>query len=263
MDLPSTLTESRVMELSASTRRRSGSNHRLMVIGVIVIFVTIAAAGSTVWDLRQDAIRNSTQQMQNLGVAFAEQTSRTLQAVDLILNEVEEAVHSVGVGSPDQFKRLLGTREIHQVLVDRLKNLPQVDAISLIDANGALVNYSREWPAPAMDLSDRDYIEAFRVDDELTRFFSGPVRSRSNGAWSVYMARRINGPNREFLGAMVGAIRADYLEEFYKAITFQQSGSAMILRRDGTIFARHPHTEKMMGQKMPSVMPRTIHLMVR
>src|SRR5260370_5427398 len=202
------------MELFTRSRRHPGSNRRLMVIGVIVVFVTIAAAGSTVWDLRQGAIGTSTQQTQNLGVAFAEQTSRTLEGVGLILNEVEEAVHDAGVASPDQFNPLLGTQEIHNVLADRRKNLPQIDAISLIDANGNLVNDSRVGPASAMDLSDHDHLAAFGLDRNSTRFFSGPVKNRGSGAWSVYMVRRIDSPNREFLGAVLAAIRPDYLESF-------------------------------------------------
>jgi signal transduction histidine kinase len=106
-----------------------------------------------------------------------------------------------------------------------------------------------------MDLSDREYIKYFQLNDETTSFFTMAAKNRSTGAWSIFVARRIGGPGGKFLGAVVATIRTEYLEEFYKAITLQESGSVTLLRRDGTIVARHPHTERMMGQKMPAESP--------
>jgi signal transduction histidine kinase/CheY-like chemotaxis protein len=239
----------------ASLVRRARSNRHLALISVAVISITVSAAGLTIWDLRQDAIKTYQQEIKNLGVAFAEQTSRTLQPVDLILDQAKEQLLGLRAGTPEQFDRLAATEEIHNFLLDRLKNLPQADAISVIAAAGKLVNYTRRWPAPEMDLSDRDFIEYFPLHDEPTSFFSKPAKNRSTGEWTIYMVRRISGANHEFLGAVVATIRSEYFEEFYKAITLQESGSVMLLRRDGTIFARHPHTENMMGQKMTGESP--------
>jgi hypothetical protein len=231
------------------------SNYRLRLIGVAVILVTIAAAGLAILDLRQYAINTYQQEMKNLGVAFAEQTARNLQSVDLVLDQVRERVLGSGVTTPEQFERLLASEELHQFLAERLKNLPQADLLSLIGADGKLVNYSRQWPVPAVDLSGRDYVHALRTHTDSTSLFSGPAKSRSTGAWQVYMVRRITGAHGELIGAILAAIRTDYLEAFYKAITLQASGSAMVLARDGTILARHPHTENMIGKKMPAEAP--------
>jgi two-component system, sensor histidine kinase and response regulator len=240
------------MKFFASLGREPSSNRRLNLIGIAVIFMTIAAAGLTIWDLRREAIKAYTQQIQNLGVAFAEQTSRNLQAVDLVLDQANERILRLGLQTPEQFERLLGSEEWHQFLAERLKNLPQADALTLVGVDGKRINTSREWPTPPMDLSDREYIKYFQLNDETISFFTTPAKNRSTGAWSIFVARRIGGPGGEFLGAVVATIRTEYLEEFYKAITLQESGSVTVLRRDGTMVARHPHTEKMMGQKMPA-----------
>jgi signal transduction histidine kinase/DNA-binding response OmpR family regulator/HPt (histidine-containing phosphotransfer) domain-containing protein len=243
------------MRFIASLGRHPSSNRRLTVIGIAVIFMTSAAAGLTVWDLRQEAINTHTQEIQNLGVAFAEQTSRNLQAVDLVLNEANDRILRLGLATPEQFDRMLQSEEWHQFLADRLKNLPQADAFTLVGADGKRVNTSREWPAAPMDLSDREYVKYFQSSGETGSYFTKPDKNRSTGAWSIFVARRIGGPGGEFLGAVVATIRAEYFEAFYKAITLQESGSVTVLRRDGTMFARHPHTEKMMGQKMPAESP--------
>src|SRR6266446_2702895 len=243
------------MTFFASLGRKRSSNRRLNLIGIAVIFMTIAAAGLTIWDLRREAVKAYTQQIQNLGVAFAEQTARNLQAVDLVLDQANERILRLGLQTPEQFERQLGTEEWHQFLVERLKNLPQADALTLVGADGKRVNTSREWPPSPMDLSDREYIKYFQLNGETISFFTTPAKNRSTGAWSIFVARRIGGPGGEFLGAVVATIRTEYLEEFYKAITLQESGSVTLLRRDGTIVARHPHTERMMGQKMPAESP--------
>ena len=62
--------------------------------------MTVLAAGLTIWDLRQEAIKIYTEEIDNLGIAFAEQTSRSLQAVDLVLDQVKDRVLGSGIETP-------------------------------------------------------------------------------------------------------------------------------------------------------------------
>ncbi len=168
------------MKFFASLRQHPPSNRRLNLIGLAVVCMTILAAGLTIWDLRQEAIKTYTEEIENLGVAFAEQTSRTLQAVDLVLDQVKDRVLGSGIETTAQFDQLLSGRKWHQFLADRLKNLPQADALALIDADGKLINASRRWPVSAADFSDRDFIAYFRLHDESTSFLGMPVKNRTN-----------------------------------------------------------------------------------
>ena len=206
------------MKFFSNLGRQPPSNSRLNLIGVAVVCMTILAAGLTIWDLRQEAIKTYTEEIQNLGVAFAEQTSRMLQAIDLVLDQTKDRVLGSGVEKPEQFERLLAGSKWHQFLADRLKSLPQADSLALIGADGKLLNTSRRWPVPDSDFSNRDFIEYFRLHDDPTSFLAVPVKSHSSGAWAIFTARRISGPGGEFLGTIVATIRTDYLEAFCKAI---------------------------------------------
>jgi signal transduction histidine kinase/DNA-binding response OmpR family regulator/HPt (histidine-containing phosphotransfer) domain-containing protein len=244
------------MKFFASLRQHPTSNRRLNLIGLAVVCMTILAAGLTIWDLRQEAIKVYTEQIENLGVAFAEQTSRTLQAVDLVLDQVKDRVLGSGIETPAQFEQLLSGRKWHQFLADRARNLPQADALALIDADGKLINASRRWLVSAADFSDRDFIAYFRLHDEATSFLGMPVKNRTNTGWTIIVARRISGSGGEFLGTIIATIRTEYLEEFYKAITLPELGPVTVVRQDGTIFARYPRVEKdIIGQKMPAASP--------
>ena len=81
------------------------------------------------------------------------------------------------------------------------------------------------------------------------------MRNLSNGNWTIHLTRRVNGPDGTFLGLVVAAIEVAYFEDFYQAITPREGGAVTVLRRDGTVLARFPHTETMMGRKLPADSP--------
>ena len=78
-------------------KRRSAPSHRLSLAGVILVGVTIIAAGLTIWDRREESIASYRREITNLGTALSEQTARSMQAVDLVLKEIQAEV----VACPD------------------------------------------------------------------------------------------------------------------------------------------------------------------
>jgi hypothetical protein len=122
-------------------------------------------------------------------------------------------VRAAGVETPDQFQRFVGTEEIHRFLGDRLKVLPQADAVGFVGADGRLINSSRFWPVPDLDLSDREYYKDLRQYEHPGMFISAPVVSRFTGAWVFFLARRIDGPHG-FVGLVLSTIDIRYMEGF-------------------------------------------------
>src|SRR5260370_12108948 len=174
--------------------QRFGASRYLSFVGIGLLVVIVVIAGVAVWDRSEDAIARYGQEMTNLGIVLAEQTTRSIQAVDLVVQEVQGMVLAGGVDSPQQFERLMGTQEVHRSLSDRLKLLPQADAVGLIGADGRLVNSSRLWPIPAIDVSDRDYFTRLQQHDTPGMFISAPAVSRVTGAWSFFLPRPVDGP---------------------------------------------------------------------
>jgi hypothetical protein len=107
--------------------------------------MTFLAAGLTIWDLRQEAMKTYSKEIENLGVAFAEQTSRTLQAVDLVLDRVKDRVLGSAIETPAQFEQLLAGRKWRQFLADRLKNLPFPTGEQLFELRGCF-DSGAEYP---------------------------------------------------------------------------------------------------------------------
>jgi len=136
-----------------------------------------------------------------------------------------------------------------------LRSLPQANSIALIDDVGRIVNFSRAWPIPVVDASDRDFYGYLREHDDPGAFIGVPVVNKVSGAWVIMLTRRVSGPNGEFLGIVAGVLEARYFEDFYRAISTSEGESVSLFRRDGTLLARYPHLEKMIGTKISAESP--------
>jgi signal transduction histidine kinase len=134
----------------------------------------------------------------------------------------------------------MATHDIHLLLRDKISGIPQVDAVTLISAEGKLINFSRYWPTPEVNVSDRDYFKALEADPTRKTFISAPVQNRGTGTWTIYLARRLKGKRGEFLGLVLGAMELKYFEDFYRAVSPGDQSSIVLLRQDGVMLARYP-----------------------
>ena len=238
------------MSTQGKATRYFRSGRGLVLSGCLFIAVTIIAACFAVWDLRVSRIEDEMKDAQSLSVVLAEQTARTIQAVDLIVQQTQAMVVAKGINDPGQFKLRTPSEEMHVYLASRLKNLPQADALALIDVTGKVTSFSRAWPTPFIDTSDREYFQFLRDHNTYEAFIGPPIQSKVNGAWTITIARRVNGPNGEFLGVVAGYVEARYFEDLYKAVGATDGQSIGLFRRDGTLISRYPKVDGRIGEKL-------------
>ena len=232
----------------------SVASRRLVVTGASLMAAVTFAIGLMIWQSHYTALAEARRNVSKLGIAIAEQTSRSMQAGDLVLAEVQKQIAAQHIVTADQFKTVLATEDLFKFLKDRADFLPQVDAFTIIGADGKLVSFSRQWPTPATDLSDRDYVAYFREHDVATAFVSAPVRNRFTGDWTAYIVRRVNGPTGEYLGMVLSAIDLKYFADFFKALTVGAGTTVTLLRSDGTALTSYPATARI-GDILPASSP--------
>jgi PAS domain S-box-containing protein len=237
------------------TRRAVDVSRRLWLVCALLVLASLVTGAGLSWQLRQAALANSERELTNLGTVLAEQTSRTIQSVDLVLREVQARTASLGLRSPEQFRSQMVGENAHQFLVSRLRNLPQADAIALVDAQGMLMDWTRDEPVPRTDFSDRDYFRRLSSYDDPDIFISEPTHGRFTKKWIMFVARRINGPDGAFLGVATGLIDTQYLEDFYQTISMVPGELVTVLRRDGVVIAGHPGISNRRGKRMPDQSP--------
>ena len=188
-----------------------------MLLSVLIVAGIGATAGLLIWHERQSALEEHEHEMNSIGVVLSEQTSRYAQVIDLILRQVQSRIALLNVSTPEDFQQQLAAEEIGSYLAERVTNVPQVDAIVLIDAHGHSLNSSRAWPAPAADATGRDYYNYFKEHDDPGLFVGSVSKSRVSGNLSLFFARRINGRDGKYCGLVLGIVDIKSLSAVYQA----------------------------------------------
>ena len=222
-----------------------------MGCGILAAVIAFAAA-AMVADLHRQATRDVTRGLTSLSTVLADQADRALQAMELAQEAVIHEFRDAHVIDADGYAAVATRRDLYEELRTRIASLPQVNAITVLDHTGKLLNFSRYWPIPDVDLSDRDYFQALVSDPTLQRFIGRPVRNRGDGVWTIYVARKVTAPDGTFLGLVLGAVELSYFEDLYRRIVPADDYVVGVFRRDGVLMVRYPHREDATGNAYPS-----------
>ena len=243
--MPSTETKGGV-DRGAPPKRNDGSGSGLdakpiiLTLGILIIALICIGVALAIHELRLRDLNEERRTLTAIDLLLVEETEHTLQSVDLVLVNVAEKLIADDLTTAKQFAAREADRPTYEMLKSRLIGIPQLDAVSLISAKGQLVNFSRSFPTPDVNVADRDYFQALKDKPSTRPFISQPVQSRNTGSWTVYLARRVTGSSGEFLGLVIGAIDLTYFENLYKTLQIGPGGAVSLWRADGTLLARYP-----------------------
>ena len=210
-------------------------------------------AGLLVSQLRRNALDNSGQELQRLALVLADQAERTFEAVELVQESLVERLKTDGVKSPEQFRQRMTGLAAHEEMLSRIHGLPQLDALIAVDADGSLLNFSHYWPPPSVTLADRDYFKALKANSALTTYFGEPVFNRGTGTLTQHLARKVTGPDGQFLGLILGAVELAYFERLYESLSLGADTTILMRRDDGRLLARFPAVDARNGPQISSV----------
>ena len=229
-----------------------------ILVGAAVILLIIGGTTATMWRGRADAIQNWQRSLGSLSLLLAEHAHQTLSSADIVLRSITEQVGDGRVTTEDQFRQLMTSADIHRMLRDRTKGLPQIDVATIVALNGDVLNFTRSWPAPPINLADRDYVKAHVADPNLDIVISAPVQNRGTGRWTFYLARKIKSRDGQVLGLALAGIESEFFASYYQRVQPDAESAISLLRRDGTLLARFPEAPHSLGK----VFPRSMALQV-
>ncbi len=224
-----------------------GGTGRAPLLSAALLGLCIAlSAAFLIAHLHERALATAGREMERLALVLAHQAERTIEAVELVQAGLLERLKEVETA--EQYRATMTGIEVHQDLKARIRGLPQIDAVTAIDADGTLLNFSRSWPIPKVNVADRDYFKALQADPKLMSFISVPVRNRGTGTWTVYIAHKVAAPDGTFLGLILAALDLNYFEQLYEQAGFGAESSVTLYRQDGVQLARYPHIEAFIGR---------------
>ena len=225
----------------------SRSRRSLAALGVITLALICSIVGTDLiflHNLRENTLQTAEANLARYSLTLAENADRSFKSLDLVLSSVGDYLARKGVSDGASYQQLTSDQETHFLLKEKIAGLPQVDAVTMIAANGRLINFSRYWPIPDVNISDRDYYKALKADPNLESFISTPVQNRGSGTWNIYIARRLNDPNGAFMGMLLGAMSLQYLENFFGSTSLGLDTTVSLVREDGTLLAHFPPTDE-------------------
>ncbi len=228
---------------SASSRRVSAT-----IGGAVIALLALLAVASSVI-LHDQAIELWRKQLSSLSLVLAESTEQTMTSAYLVLDSIADVAQDANLSDRDAMVMALRNQASYQMMRDKIGGLPQIDVATLIASNGDIVNFTRSFPAPAINLADRDYFKHHQRNVDPDIFLSQPVRNKGNGKWTFYLSRRLNTPDGQFLGVVLVGISCDFFSNFFKSVSLGEHASISLYRHDNTLLARWPSAEQIMGKR--------------
>jgi diguanylate cyclase (GGDEF)-like protein len=234
----------------------SQSHFRLLIaLAVGLSCVVTLAIGLTIWWLRSEAINEASTNAGNLATVLAEQTSRSVQSIDLMFDRVQEEIDALGVKIQNDFRPLLQGEDTHKLLTELMSRLSDIASIALVDNRGMVVNSTIRWPMPPTDLSDREPIQHLIDNNDHGLAVSVPVKERFTNLPTIFFVKRINDRDNEFLGIITIGVRLSRFQHIYESIKSLRGMGFLFLRTDGTVIVRYPDTKDRAGKRMPAGSP--------
>jgi hypothetical protein len=172
-----------------------------------LILLVLAATGFALWDGRRTAIREYQGRQARLGIVLAE---RALQAVDLVVGATADQIRAVGTETDDDLRNAMAGNDIHKELDQKLRSLPQLEALAVLDSHGRAVNTSLFWPSMGRDLSAGDVFHHYLDQPDSDPYISSPETGLLSGDQTFFLTRRIVGRDGHFVGIVSGTISLQY-----------------------------------------------------
>jgi diguanylate cyclase (GGDEF)-like protein len=236
------------IDLNGSGTSVRGPIRWLTVCGILLIAVIVLATAIAVGSFRQRALEAHQHELENTVLLLSRHFDQQLEDFGQVQNDIVSQIQQSGIAAPDLFRGDMSTLEMHEILRVRVSVSSDAAGIEIFAADGALINSSEIWPVPELNIADRRYFADFKSNSETRSDLIQIVQSRLDGRRSVVFARKIVGPNGKFLGLVSRSVDPARFEDFFRSVALAPGASIVLFHADGTLLARHPHVDSMVGQ---------------
>jgi diguanylate cyclase (GGDEF)-like protein len=220
----------------------------LIACGILLIAAIAVVTAVTISNFRERALASSARELQNTVLLLARHFDQQLDDLQVPLDDLIAQIHAARIASPDDFRRVMSTHEMHLLMKAKVSGAAEIAGVNVYDADGILINSSVVPVVPYVNIADRAYYKALKSSSDVADCEVEMVRSRFSGGWRTVIARKVVGPNGEFLGVVSRAIAPAKYEEFFSKVVLGNDAAISMNHHDGTLIARYPHVEAMIGR---------------
>jgi diguanylate cyclase (GGDEF)-like protein/PAS domain S-box-containing protein len=242
---------------AATLRRLAAARGRdpiawLVCCGCVLVATIVLGTLVMSGEFRERAIANNERELQNAVLLLTRHFDQQFEDTEIIGADIIGQMKIGEMASSEDFRTKMSSAEAHRMLKAKVSVLSYIGDVLVFDADGQLINSSGIWPVPAADISERPYFQEFRDNPHAAPVMIEPLLSVLNRGWTTVIAHRLGGPNGEFLGVMARRIDPAGYEKFFASVVLGPGAAISMFHIDGTILARYPHVDKMIGKNFKS-----------
>jgi PAS domain S-box-containing protein len=211
----------------------------------VLLCLVIAVTGVVIWKLRDNALDAASRDVQSLGLALTTETEHSLQAIELLLDNIVQEVRGWGISTEAAYIDEMSEDAASALLAGKLTNMPSIEALAAVDASGRVLATSLPDGPSAAGPGD---LEALRAADDATLLIGTPMVEKGEPGHVIFhVARRVTGDDGQFIGFISAAVSVSSLEAFFGAVVDADGMAIGLYRRDGMLIARFPHRNADVG----------------
>ena len=219
-----------------------------VALGLLIVAIAIAAS----FYLKFNAESDWKKQTDNISLTLSEHAAQTFISAEVALKSIYSALPQSSLTSEAALKQYASQKAVHLLLAEKISSNPLIDVASIALVDGSVANFSRSYPPPSINLSERDYFQWLRDHSEAKIYFSIPVKNKGTGKWVFYVAKRLQSPNGDFIGTLQIGVSAENFSEFYKKVisNLGDGASVALYRDDFSLMTSYPFKEDLVGKQI-------------
>lgn len=210
----------------------------LAIAALVALCVLI---GTLLSQSHRDVALSSLTAASNVARTLSQDEARTIEVLDLSLQGVRDSLLDPEVTA-------LTPRLQRLVLFDRAATATDIDALFVLDDQGAITIDSRDVVPRVKRFGSSDFFRAHVHDNDRGLFISRPMLSPFDGEWSIALSRRLNRPDGSFEGVVVGIIKLAYFKRLFDRIDAGPRDVVSLVDLNGTVIMRTPYFEGDIGR---------------
>ncbi|MCP3373853.1 bifunctional diguanylate cyclase/phosphodiesterase [Bradyrhizobium cajani] len=220
----------------------------LTLCGVLLVAGIFTVTAMAVGEFRERTLANRERELENTVQLIARHFDQQFEDSDVVAADVIGQMKLPEITSPAMFRERMSGLATNQMLRSKISSVSYLGDIAIYDAEGELINWSRAQPLPKINVSSRAYFQTFKSDPMAESVILESVRSFIIGKWTTIVARRLNGADGTFLGAMVRRIDPDSYQQYFASVALAEGTAIALFDREGKMLARYPHLEELIGR---------------
>src|ERR1700687_656362 len=226
----------------------SGPIRWLVVGGALLIAAIMIGTTIMAGNFRERALNSSERELENTVLLLARHFDQQLEDFGALKRDGVTQIRHAGIASSANVNGQMSPLEAHEILRAKVSGHSDVAGVNLFDSDGMLINSSETWPVPDVKIADRAFFKAFKSGPVAAPALVELVQGRFTGDWATVISHKITGANGEFLGVVTRAITPATFEKFFASLALGEGAAISMYHRDGTMLARYPHIEALIGR---------------